>query len=227
MAFDYIPLWDRYKSLFEAMELEEIGRLIIAMQDYKDGKDPIIIGNERFIWPSIRNDIDIARAAYEDTCKKRSESGKQGGRPRKADAFEENQKNQTLFEKAKKANTKQSKAKQINTDTPNGVCKTRAERFTPPTLAEVQSYVAERHSAVDPQGFIDFYSSKGWMVGKTPMKDWKAACRNAEKWERWSAPAKKQSPNNMVGADFGASNERIRKQSDWLDEFLAGQEEGA
>lgn len=64
--------------------------------------------------------------------------------------------------------------------------KTRARRFTPPTLAEVQSYVAERHSPVDPQGFIDFYASKGWMVGKTPMKDWKAACRNAEKWERWS-----------------------------------------
>ena len=59
------------------------------------------------------------------------------------------------------------------------------KRFTPPTLAEVQSYVAERHSPVDPQGFIDFYEAKGWMVGKTPMKDWKAACRNAESWERW------------------------------------------
>ena len=41
----------------------------------------------------------------------------------------------------------------------------RAKRFNPPTLAEVQSYVAERHSAVDPQGFIDFYESKGWLVG--------------------------------------------------------------
>lgn len=61
-----------------------------------------------------------------------------------------------------------------------------AKRFTPPTLAEVQFYVAERHSAVDPQGFIDFYEAKGWLVGKTPMKDWKAACRNAEKWERWN-----------------------------------------
>ena len=59
-------------------------------------------------------------------------------------------------------------------------------RFMPPTLAEVQSYVAERHSPVDPQEFIDFYEAKGWMVGKTPMKDWKAACRNAERWDRWS-----------------------------------------
>lgn len=62
-------------------------------------------------------------------------------------------------------------------------------RFTPPTLAEVQSYVSERHSPVDPQEFIDFYESKGWMVGKTPMKDWKAACRNAEKWDRWNNAA--------------------------------------
>lgn len=62
----------------------------------------------------------------------------------------------------------------------------RAARFTPPTLAEVQTYVAERHSPVDPQGFIDFYEAKGWMVGKSLMKDWKAACRNAEHWERWT-----------------------------------------
>ena len=62
----------------------------------------------------------------------------------------------------------------------------RAKRFNPPTLAEVQAYVLERQSPVDPQGFIDFYESKGWLVGKTPMKDWKAACRNAEKWERWN-----------------------------------------
>ena len=49
--------------------------------------------------------------------------------------------------------------------------------------------MSERHSPVDPQEFIDFYEAKGWMVGKTPMKDWKAACRNAEKWDRWSKEA--------------------------------------
>lgn len=68
----------------------------------------------------------------------------------------------------------------------------RAKRFTPPTLAEVQAYVAERHSPVDPQGFIDFYESKGWMVGRNPMKDWKAACRNAEKWDRWGKTVPKE-----------------------------------
>jgi hypothetical protein len=59
-------------------------------------------------------------------------------------------------------------------------------KFVPPTVEEVAEYVKQRGSQVDPQGFIDFYASKGWMVGKTPMKDWKAACRNAESWDRWT-----------------------------------------
>lgn len=58
-------------------------------------------------------------------------------------------------------------------------------RFVPPTVEQVAEYVRQRGSAVDPQGFIDFYASKGWLVGKTPMRDWRAACRSAESWERW------------------------------------------
>lgn len=226
MAFDYIPLWDRYKALFEAMEFEEIGRLVVAMQDYKDGKEPTIVGNERFIWPSVRNDIDAARASYDETCRKQRENGAKGGRPKKADGFEENPKNPEVFSETQKSKykAKQSNTKQINKDSPNGECSARVKRFTPPTLAEVQSYVAERQSPVDPQGFIDFYESKGWLVGKTPMKDWKAACRNAEKWDRWQKKPNAR-PNNMAGVDFQPTHERIKKSADWLDEFLATQKE--
>ncbi len=62
--------------------------------------------------------------------------------------------------------------------------------------------MAERQSPVDPQGFIDFYESKGWLVGKTPMKDWKAACRNAEKWERWANKAPQTRPGGDVFAEM-------------------------
>ena len=57
-------------------------------------------------------------------------------------------------------------------------------RFTPPTLQEVQVYCMSRHNNVDPEKFIDFYSAKGWMVGKNKMKDWKAAVRTWEKGEK-------------------------------------------
>lgn len=80
----------------------------------------------------------------------------------------------------------------------------RAKRFTPPTLAEVQAYVLERQSPVDPQGFIDFYEAKGWQIGKTPMKDWKAACRNAEKWERWNRNDSRSKVK--TAADYGTED---------------------
>lgn len=54
-------------------------------------------------------------------------------------------------------------------------------RFTPPTLEEVKSYCVERKNKVDAERFIDFYTSKGWKIGKNPMKDWKAAVRTWEK----------------------------------------------
>lgn len=55
------------------------------------------------------------------------------------------------------------------------------KRFVKPTIQEVKAYCIERKNDVDPERFIDFYESKGWMVGKNKMKDWKAAVRN---WER-------------------------------------------
>lgn len=53
--------------------------------------------------------------------------------------------------------------------------------FIPPTFDDVSSYCRERNNNVNPQNFIDFYESKGWMIGKNKMKDWKASVRT---WER-------------------------------------------
>lgn len=52
--------------------------------------------------------------------------------------------------------------------------------FAPPSLQEVSDYCNERKNNVNPQKWHDFYSAKGWMVGKNKMKDWKAAVRT---WE--------------------------------------------
>lgn len=53
-------------------------------------------------------------------------------------------------------------------------------RFKPPSVDEVAAYCRERGNNVDAQSWWDFYQSKGWMVGKNRMKDWKAAVRT---WE--------------------------------------------
>lgn len=51
----------------------------------------------------------------------------------------------------------------------------------PPTVDDVKGYCLERSNNVDPESFVDFYESKGWMIGKTKMKSWKAAVRTWEK----------------------------------------------
>ena len=70
-----------------------------------------------------------------------------------------------------------------------------ATRFSPPTVEQVRAYFRERgvppadaHTEADK--FVDRYEANGWIVGKTKMKDWKAAARN---WLRnrkeWGQPA--------------------------------------
>lgn len=54
-------------------------------------------------------------------------------------------------------------------------------KFKKPDVFTVAAYCQERQNGVDAQAFVDFYESKGWMIGKNPMKDWKAAVRT---WER-------------------------------------------
>lgn len=67
----------------------------------------------------------------------------------------------------------------------------KSKVFIPPTVDEVKAYCLERGNSVDAEQFVDFYTSKGWKVGKDKMKDWKACVRT---WEKRSD--KKTAPKN-------------------------------
>jgi hypothetical protein len=56
----------------------------------------------------------------------------------------------------------------------------KRERFTPPTLEQVRAYCQERGRGVDAERWVNHYESKGWLVGKSKMKNWQAAVRT---WE--------------------------------------------
>lgn len=199
-----------YRSYYDALKeipAEEFRAIVLAVCAYAlDGEESELSGVARAIFTLIRPTLEVGRSKAENRSRseqtllsdeqdsnKREQTEnkrKQTGNKRKQT---DNKPEQTRKEKEKeKEREKESENDSYCSPPPPSGPK----RFVPPTLAEVQSYVAERQSPVDPQGFIDFYASNGWMVGKTPMKDWKAACRNAETWERWSrtedsAPPKK------------------------------------
>ena len=78
----------------------------------------------------------------------------------------------------------------------------RASRFQPPTVDEVKSYCVERGNSVDPERFVDFYASKGWLIGKTKMKDWRAAVRS---WERSDSQQKMTNKDRIRSYDADES----------------------
>ena len=69
----------------------------------------------------------------------------------------------------------------------------RESRFCKPTVLEVSEYCKERGNNVNPSAFVAFYDSKGWMIGKNKMKDWRGAVRT---WEQ-----RDKKPNRVQGND--------------------------
>ena len=72
-----------------------------------------------------------------------------------------------------------------------------AKRFQKPTLDELIAYKQKANLALtDCEAFFDFYESKGWVIGKNPMKDWQAAMRNWDRTERERGGKCKNTPTN-------------------------------
>ena len=69
-----------------------------------------------------------------------------------------------------------------------------ANHFVKPSVQEVAEYCRERNNGIDPEEFVAFYESKGWMVGKNRMKDWHAAIITWEKSKKRESPSRKTRP---------------------------------
>tara|TARA_B110000503_G_scaffold101671_2_gene151873 strand:- start:1540 stop:2253 length:714 start_codon:yes stop_codon:yes gene_type:complete len=82
-----------------------------------------------------------------------------------------------------------------------------SKKFKIPTVEEVTDYCRERNNTLDAQNFIDFYSSKGWLVGKNKMKDWQACIRT---WETNDKKRAKENANKQTASD---------KRSDYASNF--------
>lgn len=201
-------LYHDIRTPLELLTDEQRGKLFIALLNYSEyGELPDFDGALLMAFAFIRTSLDRDAEAWAEKRAKRAEAGRSGGLAKAANASNASSSKQNVANLAVPVSV--SVPVPVNVNTPNTSVgretadkPPRAARFTPPTLAEVQAYVSERQSPVDPQGFLDFYAAKGWLVGKTPMKDWKAACRNAESWERW---AKRPDKNRIRSYDADES----------------------
>jgi len=86
--------------------------------------------------------------------------------------------------------------------------KTNRKRFTPPTIDDLREYANEKgYSSFNPEAFEAYYASKGWMVGRSPMKDWKAAVRG------WVARDRQEHPVRAEREEHDQTIEEIMRQA--------------
>lgn len=171
-----------YRSFYEAIKeipLEEQGVVYNAIYGYAlDGIEPELTGIAKAIFLLVKPQIDANNSRYEN--------GKKGGKPKA------NQNETKTEPKTNQTETETEPNVNVNVNVNENDLKENTKRkvFTKPTVEEVKAYCVERKNNVNPDKFIDFYESKGWLIGKNPMKDWRACVRTWEKGGNSSPPSK-------------------------------------
>lgn len=223
---EYLKIWTSFAEILEPLNDAERGRLFTAMLQYA-AKGTVIEfkGNERYVWPIAKQNLDQAAQKVETLRR----NGARGGRPSKA---EETNENQTEPNESKENQTKANESLNVNVnvkdndkDKDKDKESTKRTRFSPPTVDEVSEYCKERNNKVDPQTFVNFYAASGWMRGKTPIRDWRACVRTWE--QRDDQRGSVQKPKLLRSQDYEQREyheEEMRKTLGVDDIFLTDEQ---
>ena len=180
MALEYFPCYHSYRKKIAKLSDEEVGKLFRCLLAYSEyGEVEELDGLVSIAFDFIADDIDRARASYEEKCSKNraNATGRKRSVANGGERSQDKDKDKTK-DKDKSESKDETKEECIGctADKPP-----RASRFTPPSVEEVKEYCRERGNNVNAQRFVDFYTAKGWKIGKDTMRDWKAAVRTWEK----------------------------------------------
>jgi hypothetical protein len=208
----------------ERLPDEQLGRLFRAINLYAIGAEvPELDGATSMAFAFIAAQLDRDDAKYQAISAKRAEYGRRGG---VAKATKSKQKLANVADNDNENDNENDNGNENDNDNDNinvvvskrasapTTTKTTAPRviFKKPTLTEVETYCQERNNNVDPEGFVDYYEANGWKVGRSPMKDWKAAVRT---WERKEAGRKKGGKSLAeLAAEAVAEAEKEKQDND-------------
>ena len=212
---EYVPIFFDWVEVTGELNAQEKGRLIDAIVLYAQGGDwqEQIKGNERYLFPAFKKQIDRANEISE-VRSKATESR------RNQTQSNDIKRNQNESNDIKTPNNNNNKEEKENNNDKEKV--QRERRFAPPTREEVAAYIAEKGYAVDPDRWMAYYESNGWRVGKNPMKDWKAAVRTWATNDLDSRP-QQQRPRTVAAQQY--TQREYPKDNDdgfdWLREMVA------
>lgn len=163
-------------SVLNKLTKEQAGELFFAIKAYQEGEQIEVSPIIEIVFEPFKNQFIRDGESYKKTCEARARAGSLGGKQKVANASKCKQKVANLADSKKDKDSKKDSKK----DSIKESIKKKTSRFAPPTHTEVLEYMKERQvdDSAEAEKFVDFYTSKGWKVGRNPMKDWKAATRN-------------------------------------------------
>jgi len=156
-------------SILTELSSDEAGELFKAIYYYQIGEVYDLPTNLRLLFIQFKNQFERDNVKYHEVVNKRSEAGKAGANKRWQMLSDDNKSKQKKAKIADSVNDNDS----VN-DSNN------KNNTIPPLLNDVLAYCMQRNNGVDINKWFNFYESKGWLVGKTKMKDWQASIRT---WE--------------------------------------------
>lgn len=188
-------VFEKFGDVCAALDVEDRKELIYAINMYgMFGEEVELPYGLKPIFIALKEDIDYSK----DSRKRGAKGGRPKSKPPVCEPCEpevsETEKPEVLEnaepEVCWKPRETESQYKAIQSNTEQS--KTKGKRFVPPTVEEVRELCERRGYAFDPEAFVDFYESKGWMVGRNPMKSWPAACATWQKREEPSRARKEE-----------------------------------
>lgn len=159
-------IYEEYFDLITILPKEEEQKdLLFKITEYMFyDKEPTLNKNQTKIFNNLKRPLDKSKTKSKATSNQ----------------------NQNEIKSKSKQNQNENTSNDVNVNVNNlesnkGVVGEKEKTFRKPTLEEVEEYCKERNNNVDAETFVNFYESKGWLVGKTKMKDWRACVRTWEK----------------------------------------------
>lgn len=189
---DSFVFYRSYAAQLRKLNPEQFKKVMEAIFDYALDGIEVEDDNsvESIIFGLIKPQLEANNKRYENGCKG-AEYGRLGGRPKKTEETEETEKTPQRA-KAEKRPTAAGK---------DGV-------FTPPTVEEIEDYCKKNGYGINAYKFVDYYTANGWNIGRSPMRDWRAAVRN------WEA-------NERHGGEYGEITEAERQENKrWFEEMF-------
>jgi len=179
---DGLMIYKETADLVNRLENEEAGMLFKAASKYAFSGEETTFEDRLldFAYTVIKRDIDRAQERYAKVCERNRANGSKGGRPKNPVEPKETHENPLGFLETQQ-NPKKPTVTETVTVTKTVTKEKEKERekpvgFKPPTIEEVKTYAVEKgYKNFDSDQFWNFYESKGWMVGKNKMANWKSA----------------------------------------------------